>query len=184
MWFNGWDHVLRVIIMAVVSYVALILLLRISGKRTLSKMNMFDFVVTVALGSTFATIILSKDVALVEGIAALGVLILLQYVVAWLSVRWSAFQRVVKGEPSLLYYRGHYLHDAMMHNRVASEEIRSAARAQGIHDMTALGAVILETDGKFSVVRRIESEHAGALSDVTIPSALRREAGDDAPNQP
>lgn len=81
------------------AYAALVIFLRFSGKRTLSKMNAFDLVVTVALGSTLATILLSKDVAPAEGLLALLLLISLQFTVAWLSVRFPTIQQLVKSEP-------------------------------------------------------------------------------------
>ncbi len=93
--FEDWSGLGRVIVVGTLTYVALVLILRISGKRTLSKMNAFDLVVTVALGSTLATIILSKDVALAEGILALGLLIGLQYVVTWSSVRSNTINHLV-----------------------------------------------------------------------------------------
>ncbi|MEO8649350.1 MAG: hypothetical protein ABI539_09315 [Acidobacteriota bacterium] len=64
MFFDDWSAIFRVLITGVSTYAALILLLRISVKLTLSKWTAFDFVVTVALGSIFATVILSKDVML------------------------------------------------------------------------------------------------------------------------
>ncbi len=65
--FDGWVGIFRVAAAGTVAYLTLVLLLRISGKRTLSKMNAFDLVVTVALGSTLATVLLSSSVALAEG---------------------------------------------------------------------------------------------------------------------
>ena len=64
MLFDSWVGLGRVIVAGILAYAGLILLLRISGKRTLSKMNAFDLVVTVALGSTLATVLLSRSVAL------------------------------------------------------------------------------------------------------------------------
>lgn len=66
MFFDTWAGLGRTLMVGVLAYAALVSLLRISGKRTLSKMNTFDLVVTVALGSTLATVLLSKDVALAE----------------------------------------------------------------------------------------------------------------------
>lgn len=172
MFFNSWEDIARVIIVGSVSYVALIIILRISGKRTLAKMNMFDFVITVALGSTFATLILSKDVALAEGVVGLGLLVFLQYAVAWLSVRSKRFQQIVKGQPSLLYYRGAYLQDAMKMARISFEEVRFAARDQGISDMADVGAIVLETDGTFSVMPKLQMPAPSALEDVTIPEEV------------
>ena len=105
MFFDNWFGLLRVLVITPLAYLALISLLRVSGKRTLSKMNAFDFVVTVALGSTFATIILSSDVALIEGVLAFFMLIASQFVITWLSVRSEAVKRFVKSEPSLLFHK-------------------------------------------------------------------------------
>ena len=78
MFFDDWFGLLRVMVVGVAAYAALVALLRASGKRTLAKLNAFDFVVTVALGSTLATVLLSKDVALAEGLRAFALLTGLQ----------------------------------------------------------------------------------------------------------
>ena len=73
LFFQDAAGLLRTAVVGVLAYVGLLLLLRISGKRTLSKMNAFDLVVTIALGSTLATILLNKEVALAEGMLALAI---------------------------------------------------------------------------------------------------------------
>ena len=67
MFFDDWNGLLRTLVVGILAYIAIVVLLRVTGKRTLSKMNAFDFIVTVALGSTLATVLLSQDVALAEG---------------------------------------------------------------------------------------------------------------------
>lgn len=106
MFFDSWSGLARVLIVGLFAYVALVALLRISGKRTLSKLNAFDLVVTVALGSTLATVLLSKDVPLLEGILAFALLICAQYIITALSVRSVAVRRFVKSEPRLLFHNG------------------------------------------------------------------------------
>jgi uncharacterized membrane protein YcaP (DUF421 family) len=86
MLFDGWESIGRAVLSGSITYVALVLMLHVSGKRTLAKMNAFDLVVTVALGSTVATIALSRDVSVATWIAGLAVLIGMQCAVAWLSV--------------------------------------------------------------------------------------------------
>jgi uncharacterized membrane protein YcaP (DUF421 family) len=154
MFFDGWAGLGRVLIVGVLAYAGLVLFLRVSGKRTLSKMNAFDLVVTVALGSTLATILLSRDVALAEGLLAFALLIALQFVIAWLSVRFTAVDQLVKSEPALLLYRGEILSNALRRERVTEGEVRAAVREQGFGTLAALEAVVLETDGTFSVVAR------------------------------
>ncbi len=158
MYFDGWQGILRVVLVGVPAYFALVMLLRISGKRTLSKMNAFDFVVTIALGSTLATILLSSDVALVEGAVALALLIGLQFLVAWCAVRSDAVESLVKAEPVMVYHRGRFLRSAMRRERVTKTEILAAIRSANIASTAAVEAVILETAGEFSVVRSASDE--------------------------
>ena len=99
MLFESWTSVFRTVIAGTTAYVALVIFLRISGKRTLAKMNAFDLVVTVALGSTLSSVLISRDVPIADGVVALALLIVLQYVVAWTSVRWPGFEGVLKSDP-------------------------------------------------------------------------------------
>jgi uncharacterized membrane protein YcaP (DUF421 family) len=156
--FNSWDGVWRTLIVGFFAYAALVLILRISGKRTLSKMNAFDLIVTVALGSTLATILLNKSVALVEGISAFFILIALQYLVAWLSIRSDGFRKLIKSDPKLLFYQGKYLKENIIKERVLEVEILQAARSRGIDSMNQVEAVVLETDGSISVIKKSDSK--------------------------
>ena len=176
MFFNGWAGLGRVVLVGALAYVALVLLLRVSGKRTLSKMNAFDLIVTVALGSTLAAVLLSKDVALAEGLVAFALLIALQFAIAWLSVRSSTVGRLVKAEPALLVHRGRLLRQALRRERVVEAEVLAAVREQGLATLEEVEAVVLETDGTFSVVKRAEQDRASALATVRGRDRVR---GDD-----
>jgi uncharacterized membrane protein YcaP (DUF421 family) len=167
-----------VLVVGTLAYAVLVLLLRATGKRTLSKMNAFDLVVTVALGSTLATVLLSKDVALAEGVLAFALLIFLQFAITWLSVRSERIQALVKAEPRLLLYCGHLLPEALRRERVTEEEVRAAARSQGIASLDEVAAVVLETDGSFSVLRRAESGGTSALANVAGYACARVAVGE------
>ena len=153
MFFSGWDSLLRTLVVGVLAYVTLVVFLRISGKRTLSKMNAFDLVVTVALGSTLATVLLAKDVALAEGALAFALLIGLQFAVTWSSVRVRWVRRLATGEPLMLLYCGEFLPAALRQARVTEDEVRAAVRSASLDSLDKVHAVVLETDGSFSVVR-------------------------------
>lgn len=167
--FHGWYGLLRTFLVGICAYVALVAFLRISGKRTLAKMNAFDFIVTVALGSTLATVLLSKDVALAEGLLAFLLLIGLQFIVAWLSVRSPWVEALVKSEPTLLFYRGRFLHDVMRRERVSQEEIEAAVRQEVMSDPADVAAVVLETDGTFSVIQHSKQHELANLAGVALP---------------
>ncbi len=167
--FTEWNTLARTLVIGVLAYAALIILLRVSGKRTLSKMNAFDLVVTVALGSTLATVLLNREVALAEGVLAFAMLIGLQFIVTWSSVRQRWVRQVVTGEPRMLLYRGKYLSDALVEARVTTDEIRAAVRSSGLPSLEDAETVVLETDGSFSVVRRSGKNDASSLEGVQGP---------------
>lgn len=152
MFFTDWTDLGRVIAVGTLAYAALVLFLRISGKRTLTKLNAFDLVITVALGSTLSAVLLNKAISLAEGVLAFGLLILLQYSITWLSVRWRSIETVVKSEPTLLLHRGEFLHQAMRKQRITRAEVLSAIRSSGKGEIRDIVAVVLETDGSMSVV--------------------------------
>ena len=119
--FENWPKLERVFLMAILAYTALVLLLRISGKRTLAKMNVFDFVFVVALGSALATTILSPNITLTEGVLAVMTLIALQVVLSWVCVRSRSLDKLINGEPTLVFYRGEFLRERMQKERVTEE---------------------------------------------------------------
>ena len=165
MWFDSWSETARVALIGPLAYGSLVLFLRLSGKRTLAKLNAFDFVVTVALGSTLATVLLSSDVSFAEGALGLALLVALQYVVATASRRFPAVRRLVKSEPQLVMRNGALLHDVLRKERLNVEEVSQALRQSGIADMSGVAAVVLETDGSLSILATAPSG-ASALADV------------------
>ncbi len=167
MFFDSWTGLLRVLVVGVLAYAALVIFLRISGKRTLAKLNAFDLVVTVALGSTLSSIILTKSVALLEGLLALVLLIALQFVITWSSVRSARFKGLIKSEPTLLLHAGEFLDVAMRRERVTRDDLLSAVRSQGVGELSEIAAVVLETDGSISIVRN-SGPNKSALANLPL----------------
>lgn len=153
-------------ILGTIAYVAIIFMLRISGKRTLSKWNSFDFVVTIAFGSILSSILLSTKDSFGTGILGFALLVLFQYVLTWISVRSSWVQKLVKAEPALLLYKGQLKNDVLKRERIAEGEVLAALRANGLGAIEDADAVILETDGSFSVIANLSDSTASALKDV------------------
>lgn len=165
MFFNDWEGIWHILFTAVLLYPLLIIMLRISGKRTLSKMNMFDFVITIALGSMVSAIVMDGAIPLVEGLTGLAALIALQFTVTWSSVRFSFVNKSVKGEPQLLYHDGRFIEKAMKKERIKKDEIMQAVRTTGKSSFASVRAVVLETDGSLSVMEKESSE-----GESTIPA--------------
>ena len=164
--FSNLNPFIEIPITGTITYIAVIIMLRLSGKRTLAKWNSFDFVVTIAFGSVLASALLSTTDEFGKGILAFGLLVLFQFIITWISVRSSVIQKLIKSEPSLLLYRGEMQHDVMKKERIAEGEILTALRNSGVSAIEDADAVILETDGSFSVLQNIDESSASALKDV------------------
>ncbi|SFC14424.1 Protein of unknown function [Alkalibacterium subtropicum] len=153
----------KLIAISVVSFVSIVLILRASGKRTLSKMNAFDFIVTVALGSVLATTIVNYKNAFWNGILTFAMLVVLQHIATWLSVRFKSVGSMLKSEPALLYYNDTFQEKAMKRERVDRNELKQAIRKSGYVSFEGISAIILESDGTLTVMadfdkRKLEKE--------------------------
>jgi len=154
------------VFVAALAYASLVALLRISGNRTVAKWNAFDIVVTVALGSCLATVILSDRTSVAQGVAAFAALVAFQFAITWLSVRFRAVERFVKARPVLLLCNGLAQEEALSRARVTLSELRAAVRGKGIGSLEDVAAVVLETDGTISVIPSLGPHRATALDDV------------------
>lgn len=163
MFFDDWQGLLRVLVVGTLAYAAVIAILRVSGKRTLAKMNAFDLVVTVALGSTLSSVLLSKDVALAEGVLGLVLLTCLQFGIAWASIRSRTAEAVAKSNARMLLKDGVIDKQALKDERVTHEELLAAVRGGGLGGLELAAAVVLETDGSFSVVAKSQAGSRDAL---------------------
>ncbi|QQN73824.1 DUF421 domain-containing protein [Croceicoccus sp. YJ47] len=169
MFFDSWAQVFRVLAMVGASYALIIVILRVAGKRSLSKLNAFDFVVTIALGSILASTILLKDISLSEGVAALLGLAALQMMVTWFSNRSHRFAKALRSEPRLLLSDGKFHDEALRNERITQGEVEAAIRKHGEGKIANVSAVVLESDGSLSVICQGPSRDFTALRSVLGP---------------
>lgn len=152
MFFQGWTTIYKTLALSILTYVSIIIILRTSGKRTLSSFNAFDFLITVTIGSISATTILSDSTKFFDGMAAIITLVLLQYIVAKVSVHSKKFSRAIKSEPTLLYYDGEYINKNLKKMRVSKDNILQEIRVNSGVTIDKIHSVILEANGNLSVI--------------------------------
>ncbi|MCL6260931.1 DUF421 domain-containing protein [Aquiflexum sp. TKW24L] len=167
-WFDSWGSILKIIFMTPLAYITMVVLLRISGKRTLSKMNAFDFIVTIALGSTLSSVALNESIPLVNGITAILLFIGLQFLLTWLSVRVKVIKTIITAKPTLIFYKGNFLQEAMQHERITVEEIYSAARQKGFSTLDNIDLIVFETTGDFAIVEKLIEGKKSSFEDVNV----------------
>lgn len=111
-------------------------------------MNSFDFIITIALGSTFSAVLLQKSVTLADGVFAFSLLVGLQHLITYLNVKFQSFKRLTKGCPVILFSRGQLNDDNLKESHVTKDEVLAGMREQGIKDLRDVSFIILETNGK------------------------------------
>ncbi len=179
---RSWPSWLTVIVVVPIAYVSLLVVLRVAGKRTLSKLTAYGLAVTVAFGSLLATVIVSRSVPLGDGVLAFTTLAALQWVVAWGATRSRTIARVVIARPTLLVCRGRVDDRAVRRQRLRLDDVRAAVRAAGHASVTEVLAVVLETDGSLSVVGAAgASEQTDALDGVEGWTEVRDDNGSERP---
>ena len=152
MWFHSWFDLIRIVLVGSAGYFTLVGVLRVSGKRTLSQLNVFDFVVTVALGSILATVLLNADVSWAEGAVAFALIAGLQMIVAVTISKWPPARRAVTSTAVLLVKDGVIRTEVLRQSRLTESEIHQAIRSSGHGAISDIAAVVLETNGKISVI--------------------------------
>ncbi|MDX5482549.1 MAG: DUF421 domain-containing protein [Hymenobacteraceae bacterium] len=161
---SGYEPLLRILIVGTLTYFGIIFLLRVAGKRALASMNAFDFILTVAMGSAFGRILTAKQVSLAETLVTFTLLVSLQYLVSWLEARSEKFARLVNGVPTLLYYQGQFLEKEMQKQRVRKADMLSEARMSNIGNLDQVEAIILETNGSLTFIKK-----SGVNGESTLP---------------
>lgn len=168
LFFRGWENLLHIGICSAGSYLALFAFIRISGKRTMSKLTAVDFVVSVTLGSTLSWMILAQ-VSVSEGVLAVMVIVGLQYLLAKVAHKSPILETVINSQPTLLFYNGCFLDATLSKECVTEEEIYAAVREFRIESMDEVRAVVMELNGELTVVQRGEIREHTSLDDLNLP---------------
>ena len=157
-WFTSWLSLARIAVFTIASYGVMITLVRLYGKRTISKRNPSDFVVTVAIGSVIANFVLQGHISLVDGLFAIALFITLQHFLEWGTTRSVPLRMATEGKPTLLVYEGKPLWDNMKAENINDNELSLSLRSEGYTSIEEVGAVVLEIDGTVSVLPRRETD--------------------------
>ncbi len=171
-WFTtSWGNIGGVAISAVAVYALVLLYTRIVGLRSFAKMSSFDFAMTVAVGSSVASAILTKAPSIPEAAVALGAIYGLQWTIGVLRLRFTSVQNAVDNEPLLLMDGQNILHDNLRRVSVTEDDLWAKLREANVLDLSTVRAVVMETTGDISVL---------AGSSEVQPEMLRGVRGADA----
>lgn len=166
-----WDQVARAIISTIGIYLALVVLVRIIGQRSLASMSSFDVGCVVALGAVLGRTVLLRDPTLLIGVIALSTFFLMQGTLGMLR-RNTTFDRMINRSPILLMDGPELVRDNMRRSHVSEDELRQRLRMAGIAHRDQVASVILERNGSVSVIRRGAELDTWLFSDVPSSRSL------------
>jgi len=158
--------ILEVVLRTAAVYFALLVGLRVAGKRELGQMTAFDLVVLLAISNAVQNAMVGQNSSLTGGIAAAATLLAVNWVISAISVRSPRVRRWLRGMPTLLVHDGEILTDALRREGVDPEELMQALRENGVADVGHVSSAVLEIDGTISVI-----------ADATVMRTGRRSKG-------
>lgn len=146
-------HPFDLVIRAVVVYVWVLILLRISGKRQLGQMGATEFVAILLISNAVQNSMNGGDNSLTGGMLLASVLIFLSWAITFLTYRFKNMQRLFEGTPTLLVRKGKIIEPALRRERLRRSELVALLRKQSIHHLDEIDSAILEADGTLSVTK-------------------------------
>lgn len=145
------DSVLR----AAAMYLALMLLFKIAGRRSLAELTTFDFVLLMMIGEATQQALLGDDFSVTNSIIVIVTLIAIDVGLSLLKQRSQWVSRLIDGEPTIVVENGRLLRERLRHARLIEADIMEAARSsQGIERLEEIKFAIIERNGKISVIAK------------------------------
>lgn len=153
MWDLGmpwWEFVLR----ACAVYVGLLLLVRISGKRSVGQFTPFDMILLILLGTAVQNSLIGDDVSLGGGLILAATLITINHAVGWLAARNRRWESLIEGDPVLLARDGEVFERLLRRENISRSDFDEAMRRHGIRNRREIACAWLETDGFITLIPR------------------------------
>jgi uncharacterized membrane protein YcaP (DUF421 family) len=147
-----WNLVVR----AVVVYVVVLMLLRLTGKRQVANLGLSELVALLLISNAVQNSMNGGDSSLAGGLVLAGVIMVLSFMAAVLTYFSRDWERFIQGRPTLLIHHGTLLRHNLRKELLSIRELRALVRKQGIHDLHEVEEAVLESDGYVSIIRKSE----------------------------
>ncbi len=149
---------LEKILRPIIVYLALILLLRVFGKRELAQLNPFDLVVLLSLSNTVQNALIGEDNSISGGIVGAFTLLAINWLVVRLLYNSPRLERIVEGTDETLILNGHIDHAAMRKEMLSQDELLAVIHRQGFDDFDEVEECSIGPNGQFYVRGRQPSQ--------------------------
>lgn len=149
---------LMTIIKCVGVYILAIFLTKIIGRKLISQMNFFDFIMGVSMGSIVAYSVVDKQFVATSAITALILFCILTIVIGYLSLKSLKIRKIINSEPINLVENGNIIEKNMKKNKLTVNELMMKLREKSIFHLADVEFAIMETDGELSVLPKADKK--------------------------
>jgi len=161
--------ILEKIIRPILVYLALVVLLRIFGKRELAQLNPFDLVVLLSLSNTVQNAIIGNDNSVTGGVIGAVTLLATNYLVVRFLFKHRRLDQLVEGKSTTLIDRGKILQKNLAKELLSHSELLTVLHRQGFDDVSEVEQCVLEPSGTFAVKRKVPAQ-----DDIQFAELIRR----------
>jgi uncharacterized membrane protein YcaP (DUF421 family) len=141
-----------IVIRSAVVYLVVMVLMRLLGRRELSKMQPFDLLILVVIADFVQQGVTQQDYSVTGAVLAVGTFALLIVATSWLAWRFPRTRPIIDGNPVVLLENGNPIMDNLRRERISLEEIAAQARLQQLESLQRIRWAILETSGEISFI--------------------------------
>ena len=153
MWTIGLPHWWEFVARAVVVYLFLLVLLRLTGKRQVGQLAPFDLVLLLVLSNAVQNSMNGGDNSITGGMILASTLVALNWCVGWLVYRSKRLEALIEGRPVIVVHDGRVDHDAMRKTQMTMHELESSLRSQGCTGPEEVRFAVLENNGHITVIK-------------------------------
>jgi uncharacterized membrane protein YcaP (DUF421 family) len=144
---------METVLRAAIMYCFIWLVMRAVGRKELSGMSAFELVLLVVMGDLIQQGVTQQDTSVTAAMLAVATMALLVVVTSYVSFRWNRASRIVEGLSVVIVRNGRIQRKLLEMERLTEDDVKEAARLQGIADLRDVAVGVLESDGQFSFVK-------------------------------
>lgn len=147
-----WSFAAEVILRSIIMFVLIIVFLRLTGKRGVRQLSIFEVAILLALGSIAGDPMFEEDLPILQALIVMSVIIGLYRVITWLMMKYQPFEDLIEGKALYIVEDGELVLEKIKQGKMSHDEFFSEMRQQNVEHLGQVRVGLLESDGKFSIL--------------------------------
>ncbi|HCN17041.1 MULTISPECIES: DUF421 domain-containing protein [Psychrobacter] len=147
-----WSFAAEIAIRTIIMFSLVVLLLRLTGKRGVRQLTIFELTIILSLGSIAGDPMFTEDLPIIQAVLIMGLVLLLYRLCTWVTTKHKLFELLFEGKPTYIVENGLLIMEDVKKGRMSHDEFFTEMRQQGVRHLGQVQVGLLETDGEFSVL--------------------------------